>query len=73
MSIKIIRNTMQEPIECECPYCGSIFSYNYEDIRRKEINNLLGSGQTIIFVVCPVCKFDIDRRPIARTVEEAEK
>lgn len=72
MSIKIIRNTMVEPIECVCPYCKSVFSYNYEDIRRKEVNNFFGSGPTIKFVICPVCKSDVDRSPIV-TVKEADK
>ena len=62
MSIKIIKNTMTEPIEMACPVCGSVFSYNYEDIQRKHNGSFLASvyDNTIRFIVCPVCKSDID-------------
>ena len=62
MSIKIIKNTMIEPIEMTCTVCKSIFSYTYEDIQRKYNGSFLASlyDSTIRFVVCPVCKSDID-------------
>lgn len=62
MSIKIIKNTMTEPTEMTCPVCKSIFSYTYEDIQRKQSNSFFSSlyDSTIRFIVCPVCKSDID-------------
>lgn len=62
MSIKIIKNTMTEPIEMTCPVCKSILSYTYEDIQRKYNSGFLASfyDSTIRFIVCPVCKSDID-------------
>lgn len=62
MSIKIIKNTMTEPIEITCPVCKSIFSYTYEDIQRKQSSSFFASlyDSTIRFIVCPVCKSDID-------------
>lgn len=61
MSIKIIKNTMTEPTEMTCPVCKSIFSYTYEDIQRKQNGFLLSVyDSTIRFIVCPVCKSDID-------------
>lgn len=63
MSIKIIKNTMTEPTEMTCPVCNSVFSYNYEDIQRKHGGSFLSSvyfDNTIRFIVCPVCKSDID-------------
>lgn len=32
MAIKIIKNSMEEPIEMECEYCKSVFEYEYQDI-----------------------------------------
>lgn len=58
MSIKIISNSMTDPIKCECPNCASVFTYTYEDIQRREENNLLGTFYTRRFVICPVCKYD---------------
>lgn len=62
MSIKIIKNTMTDPIEMTCPVCKSVFSYTYEDIQRKNIGSFLVSfyDNTIRYIVCPVCKSDID-------------
>lgn len=61
MSIKIIKNTMTEPTKMTCPVCKSIFSYTYEDIQRKQNAFLLSVyDNTIRFIVCPVCKSDID-------------
>ena len=60
MSIKIIKNTMTEPIEVTCPVCKSIFSYTYEDIQRKHNNTICFGENVIRYLVCPVCKSDID-------------
>ena len=54
--IKILKNTMIDPIEKTCKYCGSIFTFNYEDIKREECTNFIGFTHTNIYVVCPVCK-----------------
>lgn len=67
MSIKIIKNTLTEPIEIKCPYCESILQYNYNDIQRTETFNTLSifPSQNVVkrFIVCPVCKFDISLSP----------
>lgn len=65
MSIKIIKNTMTDPITKTCPICQSIFSYTFEDIRRIEDQWLLGTHIRRL-IVCPVCKRDID---LSATVE----
>lgn len=69
MSIKIIQNSMTDPIECVCPYCELVFSYNYEDIQRREENNLFGTAYVRRFVICPVCKCDIDRQKVVVNLE----
>ena len=56
MAVKIIKNTMTEPIEHECEYCKSIFTFNYQDIQAEEVMNMLGFNTYQRFVVCPVCK-----------------
>lgn len=57
---KIIKNTMTDPIEQTCPYCQSIFTYTFEDIKaREETPFLLGSIFRRRYVDCPVCKEDI--------------
>lgn len=58
MAIKIIKNTMENPIEMECECCKSIFSYNYQDIQARERNGLFGFEYRDRFVRCPVCKFE---------------
>lgn len=69
MSIKIIKNNMTEPFEITCYHCSSVFSYTYEDIQRAENYSMLGLAPVKRFVVCPVCKFDVDIRPIAKLKE----
>ena len=54
--VKILKNTMIDPIEKTCKNCGSIFTFNYEDIQRKEIESFMGYTVTNVYVVCPVCK-----------------
>lgn len=56
--IKIIKNTMTEPVEMECEYCKSVFEYNYQDIQVKESRSLFGFEYRDRVVRCPVCKFD---------------
>ena len=62
---KIIKNTMTEPTEITCPVCQSIFSYTYEDIQRKCNNTLILGDKYIRYIVCPVCKSDIEPKYIA--------
>lgn len=69
MSIKIIKNTMTDPITRTCPTCESIFSYTFEDIRRNEDQWLFGL-HIRRFIVCPVCKRDID---LGATVEPSRR
>ncbi|MBR2554764.1 MAG: hypothetical protein IKE94_07895 [Aeriscardovia sp.] len=58
---KIIKNTMQEPISMTCPFCSSIFSYNFEDIRVRDVQAFaLLAPIRMRFVECPVCKKDIE-------------
>ena len=73
MSIKIIKNTMLEPIEITCPICKSIFSYTFDEVRREETYNLLGMRDSVNrFIVCPVCKSDIDINPRIKLEEGAD-
>lgn len=56
MAIKIIKNTMVEPIEMKCNNCESVFSFNYSDIETFDRSTLLGTSFHERFVICPVCK-----------------
>lgn len=56
MAIKIIKNTMKEPIEMECSNCKSVFSFNYEDIEVFESSSIFMTKIRERFVACPVCK-----------------
>lgn len=67
MAIKIIKNTMEEPIVMECENCKSVFEYNYQDIQVKD-RSTLGIKYRDRFVSCPVCKFDNTLNKI-KTVE----
>lgn len=59
--IKIIKNSMQEPITMTCPFCNSVFSYNFEDIRVRDVQAFaLLASIRMRFVECPVCKKDIE-------------
>lgn len=61
MAITIIKNTMVDPIEMTCECCKSVFTYNFQDIQRREERILFGMNSTIKRVVtCPVCKYDND-------------
>lgn len=57
MAIKIIKNTMEEPIVMECENCQSVFEYNYQDIQVRD-RSALGIKYRDRLVSCPVCKFD---------------
>lgn len=57
MAIKIIKNTMEEPIVMECENCKSVFEYNYQDIQVKD-GSIAGIKKRDRVVSCPVCKFD---------------
>ena len=35
--VKIIKNSMTEPINIQCEHCKSELQYNYEDIQRREL------------------------------------
>lgn len=73
MSIKVIKNTMNEPIEITCPICKSIFSYTFDEVRREDSYNFLGLKDGVKrFIVCPVCKSDIDIRPRVNLEEEVK-
>lgn len=67
--IKIIKNTMTEPTEITCQFCNSVLAYTYLDINREEKPNELFpmlKGYTMRYLVCPVCKCDIDLNPAPR-------
>ena len=60
MSIKIIKNTLQEPTEITCPACFSVFTYTYDEIQRDTTCDIFGLSKNYrLFIVCPVCKNDI--------------
>lgn len=71
MAIKIIKNTMVDPIEMECECCKSVFSYNYQDIQVRERNGLFGFECRVRFVQCPVCKSQNDIK--AKKIVDEEK
>lgn len=58
--IKIIKNTMTEPIPITCNFCKSDLTYNYQDIQREEYRDplcILGDQKrSKRYLVCPVCK-----------------
>lgn len=54
---KIIKNAMTEPKEMTCSECGSVYTYTYEDIERRD-SGLFGFTRIERYVTCPVCKAD---------------
>lgn len=58
MAIKIIKNTMDEPIEIECETCHSILSYTLPDVKKIEVN-FLGMIYYDKGFECPVCKNNV--------------
>lgn len=68
--MKIIKNAMTAPIKITCPECNSVLEYTYQDIQRREENNIFGYyARSKRYIVCPVCKREID---IAVKVEVKE-
>ncbi len=62
--MKIIKNAMTAPIEITCPECKSVLEYTYNDIKRGEESSFFGLYTGVRrYIVCPVCKRDIDIRP----------
>lgn len=72
MAIKIIKNTMTEPIQKECEWCHSIFEFNYQDIEVQDFRSILGTNIRKRIVVCPVCKFANDMTKICVESSEGE-
>lgn len=72
--MKIIKNTMTEPIEVVCNNCKSIIAYTYDDICRRTNFNFFGietgSDQ---YIVCPVCKCDIVLTPKVMLNEKGDR
>lgn len=64
MSIKIIKNTLKEPIYKVCEDCGSEFTFNCYDIQRGKHVSLFGNDITYRYVVCPVCKHECTFRGV---------
>lgn len=59
--MKIIKNAMITPIEITCPECKSVLEYTFNDISRREENTIFGIYSGVKrYIVCPVCKRDID-------------
>lgn len=65
---KIIKNTMTEPIEMSCGECGSVFTYTYKDIEKKDFG-LFGIPNIRRYVDCPVCLYS---NSISRTKDVAK-
>lgn len=57
MAIEIIKNTLIDPIEMTCGGCGSVFTFNYEDIEVKTWHDLVGYERKFRYVECPICKY----------------
>ena len=57
--VKIIKNTMTNPVKIQCEYCKSELEYFFEDIKRKEVPGLFYGNYLVRYVICPVCKHDI--------------
>ena len=72
MAIQIIKNTMVDPIEMTCECCKSVFSYNYQDIQRKQEVNIFSSTIRRI-VTCPVCKYDNDVNKVVVELQKDEE
>lgn len=56
MAIEIIKNTLIDPIEMLCNECGSMFTFNYEDIKITTSQDFFGHEHRYRYVECPVCK-----------------
>lgn len=72
MSIKILKNTMTTPTTITCSECKSVLEYTYKDIERREENTIFGLyAGAKRYIVCPVCKSDVDIK-VKVEVKEAE-
>ena len=75
--MKIIKNTMKEPTEITCPFCNSVLAYTFEDIRREEKQDglfpLMQNSFVHRFIVCPVCKRNIDLDPTVVLMSKPQK
>ena len=58
--IKILKNSMTESINIQCEHCKSELQYNYEDIQRRELSSLFFTNNVERYIVCPVCKREIN-------------
>jgi hypothetical protein len=58
MAIKIIKNTLIEPIYKTCPECGSVFTFNCDDIQRGTTTSIFGNEMSYRYILCPVCKYE---------------
>lgn len=56
MAINIIKNSLIDPIEMTCDECGSVFTFNYDDIEVKICYDVIGYKRKYRHVECPVCK-----------------
>lgn len=56
--MKIIKNTLEDPIRCTCNECQSIFEFNYKDIQRRENTLFFGHTEVKRFIICPVCGYE---------------
>ena len=62
--ITIIKNTLEEPKEITCPFCESVLAYTFKDIQRVEKKDPFFLNRIVLrFLICPVCKQDIDLSP----------
>ena len=59
--MKIIKNATKEPKKIICPFCSSVLVYTFKDIKREE--NLFHNSVVKRFIICPVCKNNIDLDP----------
>lgn len=58
MAIKIIKNTLVDPMNKTCEECGSEFTFNYDDIGRKTTMGVFGNEMSYRYILCPVCKHE---------------
>ena len=58
MAIKIIKNTLVDPINKVCEECGSEFTFTYEDIQKGTRASLFCQEISYRYVLCPVCKYE---------------
>lgn len=47
---------LEDSINKTCEECGSVFTFNYDDIERKSYTGIFGNTFTYKSVICPVCR-----------------